>query len=76
MSASGSETMLASDWPAQTASTMPVVKAAWKRYRDTPNEPTLRLFEDRGHSLVFDQGRHEIADYCLSWLERERRRLT
>jgi pimeloyl-ACP methyl ester carboxylesterase len=48
-----------------------VAKAAHKLYADSNAVTDYQSFPDRGHSLVFDHGWHEIADYSLTWLRRQ-----
>ncbi|GHH73500.1 alpha/beta hydrolase [Streptomyces sulfonofaciens] len=48
-----------------------VAKAAWKLYRGSNATTEYQVFPDRGHSLVFDHGWREIAEYTLAWLERQ-----
>ncbi|MHA3701091.1 alpha/beta hydrolase [Jatrophihabitans sp. YIM 134969] len=45
-----------------------VVRAAHELYRDSGAVTDLAVFPDRGHSLVFDDGWHEVADRVLTWL--------
>jgi non-heme chloroperoxidase len=45
-----------------------VVKGAYRRYAGSTAVTDFHEFPDRGHSLVFDHGWREIADYTLSWL--------
>lgn len=47
-----------------------VVNGAYKRYAASPAIADLHVFPDRGHSLVFDHGWREVADYVLDWLAR------
>jgi non-heme chloroperoxidase len=46
-----------------------VAKAAYKLYSRSSATTDYKSFPDRGHSLVFDHGWREIADYTLSWLD-------
>lgn len=48
-----------------------VAKAAYKLYAGSNATTDYQSFPDRGHSLVFDHGWREIADYTLAWLERQ-----
>jgi pimeloyl-ACP methyl ester carboxylesterase len=48
-----------------------VARAAYKLYADSNATTDYQSFPDRGHSLVFDHGWREIADYTLAWLERQ-----
>jgi non-heme chloroperoxidase len=48
-----------------------VVKAAYKLYAHSTATTDFQTFPDRGHSLVFDHGWHEIADATLAWLGRQ-----
>jgi non-heme chloroperoxidase len=45
-----------------------VAKAAYKLYAKSSAVTDFQSFPDRGHSLVFDHGWREIADFSLSWL--------
>jgi non-heme chloroperoxidase len=45
-----------------------VAKAAYKLYAKSAAVTDFQSFPDRGHSLVFDHGWREIADFSLSWL--------
>jgi non-heme chloroperoxidase len=45
-----------------------VVKAAYGLYAKSKAVTDLRVFPDRGHSLVFDAGWRAIADSSLAWL--------
>ncbi len=49
-----------------------VTRAAYKLYGDSTAVTDLKQFPDRGHSLVIDNGWHEIADYVLGWLAAQR----
>jgi pimeloyl-ACP methyl ester carboxylesterase len=44
-------------------------QATFRQYRDSPAVTQLRQFEGRGHSLVIDDGWHEVAASCLEWLQ-------
>jgi non-heme chloroperoxidase len=48
-----------------------VAKAAYKLYAQSSATTDYKSFPDRGHSLVFDHGWPEIADYTLTWLQRQ-----
>jgi len=48
-----------------------VAKAAHALYAGSGAVTDYRVFPDRGHSLVFDHGWHEVADYTLTWLNRQ-----
>jgi pimeloyl-ACP methyl ester carboxylesterase len=45
-----------------------VVKAAYGLYADSKAVTDLRVFPDRGHSLVLDSGWRAVADASLEWL--------
>jgi non-heme chloroperoxidase len=45
-----------------------VARAAYRLYSGSGAVTDYRAFPDRGHSLVFDHGWREIADFTLSWL--------
>jgi pimeloyl-ACP methyl ester carboxylesterase len=45
-----------------------VARAAYDIYSGSGAVTDYHVFPDRGHSLVFDHGWREIADYTLSWL--------
>jgi non-heme chloroperoxidase len=48
-----------------------VAKAAYELYAEAHATTDYQVFPDRGHSLVFDHGWSEIAEYTLAWLERQ-----
>jgi non-heme chloroperoxidase len=48
-----------------------VAEAAYKLYSGSNATTDYQVFADRGHSLVFDHGWREIAEYTLAWLERQ-----
>lgn len=48
-----------------------VARAAYKLYAGSAATTDYQSFADRGHSLVFDHGWREIADYTLAWLNRQ-----
>ncbi len=45
-----------------------VVRGAYKQYAKSSAVTDFHDFPDRGHSLVFDNGWREIADYTLNWI--------
>ena len=45
-----------------------VARAAYSLYSGSAAVTSYHAFPDRGHSLVFDHGWREVADYTLSWL--------
>jgi non-heme chloroperoxidase len=45
-----------------------VVRGAYKLYAKSAAITDFHAFPDRGHSLVFDSGWRDIADYTLNWL--------
>jgi non-heme chloroperoxidase len=45
-----------------------VARAAYKLYSGSGAVTEYHVFPDRGHSLVFDHGWRQVADYTLSWL--------
>jgi len=45
-----------------------VARAAYSLYSGSAAVTNYHAFPDRGHSLVFDHGWREVADYTLSWL--------
>jgi pimeloyl-ACP methyl ester carboxylesterase len=45
-----------------------VVKAAYDLYADSKAVTDLRVFPDRGHSLVLDSGWRAVADASIDWL--------
>jgi non-heme chloroperoxidase len=47
-----------------------VAKAAYKLYAGSNAITDYHSFPDRGHSLVFDHGWRDVADFTLSWLRR------
>ena len=49
-----------------------VAKAAYKLYSGSGAVTEYHAFADRGHSLVFDHGWREIADFTLTWLASQR----
>jgi len=48
-----------------------LTKAAHKLYAGSGATTDYHVFPDRGHSLVFDHGWREVADYTLAWLDRQ-----
>ncbi len=46
-----------------------LVKHTLKVYAHSPAVTEIKAFAGRGHSLVIDSGWHELAEYCLSWLQ-------
>jgi pimeloyl-ACP methyl ester carboxylesterase len=46
-----------------------VAKAAYGLYAKSKAVTDLRVFPDRGHSLVFDSGWRSVADASLAWLK-------
>jgi pimeloyl-ACP methyl ester carboxylesterase len=47
-----------------------ITKSTLKQYRHSDAVTDLVEFADRGHSLTIDEGWHEVADACLSWLNK------
>ena len=47
-----------------------ITKSTLKQYRRSGAETDLLEFADRGHSLTVDHGWHEVADACLTWLDK------
>lgn len=45
-----------------------VTRSVYKLYGDSTAVTDLKQFADRGHSLVIDSGRREVADHVLGWL--------
>lgn len=45
-----------------------VTRQAFSLYTNRRAVTTYKVFEDRGHSLVFDSRWREVADYTLDWL--------
>lgn len=45
-------------------------KAAFGKYSKSPAVTEFKSFEGRGHSLTIDHGWKEVAEYSLSWLNR------
>jgi pimeloyl-ACP methyl ester carboxylesterase len=48
-----------------------VTKATLKQYRHSDAVTDILEFEDRAHSLTIDHGWTDVADACLSWLEKQ-----
>ncbi|GII52382.1 alpha/beta hydrolase [Planotetraspora thailandica] len=48
-----------------------VAEAAYKLYADSSATTDYQSFPDRGHSLVFDHGWRDVADFTLAWLKRQ-----
>ena len=48
-----------------------ITKATVKQYRHSSAVTELMEFADRGHSLTIDSGWKDVADGCLSWLEKQ-----
>ncbi len=44
-------------------------QASLKKYNASV-KTDFKLFESRGHSLIVDHGWKEVAEYCLSWLNK------
>ncbi|MCU1700688.1 MAG: alpha/beta fold hydrolase [Mycobacterium sp.] len=47
-----------------------VTRQAYQLYANSGAVTDYHVFGDRGHSLVFDSGWRDIADYTLDWLAR------
>jgi pimeloyl-ACP methyl ester carboxylesterase len=47
-----------------------ITKSTLKQYRHSDAVTDLVEFADRGHSLTIDDGWPEVADACLSWLNK------
>jgi len=45
-------------------------KSTLRRYRHSAAVTELKSFPHRGHSLVIDHGWREVAEYSLSWLNK------
>jgi non-heme chloroperoxidase len=45
-----------------------VTRATYKLYGNSTAVTELKQFADRGHSMVFDSGWRDVADYVLTWL--------
>jgi pimeloyl-ACP methyl ester carboxylesterase len=48
-----------------------ITKSTLKQYRHSDAVTDLIEFEDRGHSLTVDSGWRDVADACLSWLDKQ-----
>jgi non-heme chloroperoxidase len=48
-----------------------VAPAAYELYSGSGAVTSYQVFPDRGHSLAFDHGWREVADFTLSWLARQ-----
>jgi len=48
-----------------------VTKATLKQYRHSEATTDILEFSDRAHSLTIDHGWREVADACLSWLDKQ-----
>jgi pimeloyl-ACP methyl ester carboxylesterase len=48
-----------------------VTKSTLKQYRHSEATTDILEFEDRAHSLTIDHGWQEVADACLSWLDKQ-----
>ena len=48
-----------------------VTKATLKQYRHSEATTDILEFADRAHSLTIDHGWREVADACLSWLDKQ-----
>ena len=46
-----------------------ITKSTLKQYRHSIAVTDLEEF-DRGHSLVIDSGRRDLANACLAWLDK------
>lgn len=46
-----------------------LVKSTLKNYSKSPAVTEIKEFAGRGHSLTIDSGWHELAEYCLTWLQ-------
>ncbi len=53
-----------------TSVTASGTKSTLKQYRHSEAETDLVEFADRGHSLTIDSGWGEVADACLTWLDK------
>jgi dipeptidyl aminopeptidase/acylaminoacyl peptidase len=47
-----------------------VTRQAYQHYSGSRAVTDYHVFPNRGHSLVFDSGWREVADYALAWLTR------
>jgi pimeloyl-ACP methyl ester carboxylesterase len=48
-----------------------ITKSTFKQYRHSPAVTDLLEFGDRGHSLTVDSGWRDVADACLTWLDKQ-----
>jgi pimeloyl-ACP methyl ester carboxylesterase len=48
-----------------------ITKSTLKQYRDSDAVTDLVEFADRGHSLTIDAGWPEVAEACLTWLNKQ-----
>ena len=48
-----------------------ITKSTLKQYRHSSAVTDLIEFVDRGHSLTIDSGWAEVADACLTWLDKQ-----
>src|SRR3954447_982377 len=48
-----------------------VTKSTLKQYRHSEATTDILEFPDRAHSLTIDHGWREVADACLSWLDKQ-----
>jgi esterase/lipase len=48
-----------------------ITKSTLKQYKHSTAATDLLEFEDRGHSLTIDHGWREVADECLTWLDKQ-----
>jgi pimeloyl-ACP methyl ester carboxylesterase len=48
-----------------------ITKSTHKRYRRSEAVTDLIEFADRGHSLTIDSGWREVAEACLTWLDKQ-----
>jgi pimeloyl-ACP methyl ester carboxylesterase len=48
-----------------------ITKSTVKQYRHSSAVTDLMEFDDRGHSLTIDSGWQEIAENCLTWLDKQ-----
>ncbi len=48
-----------------------ITKATAKQYRGSDAVTDLMEFADRGHSLTIDHGWRDVAEACLTWLDKQ-----
>jgi hypothetical protein len=48
-----------------------VTRSTLKQYKHSEAVTELVELDDRGHSLVIDCGRPDVADACLTWLREQ-----